>query len=101
MEPDMNKIISSYRKELQKLMDVANVPMGQQTRVEEVLGHCARAVGVQPVDLHLCGEFDDETGALVRTFVGVKDPSPGSERELVEFKDIVEGEWQPPNSVRA
>lgn len=95
----MKKVLSSYRKELQKLMDAANVPMGKQSRIDDLLTDIARAAGVQPADIHLCGEFDD-AGTLLRTFVGVWDPVPGSERQLVEYTDITTGEWQPPNSVR-
>jgi hypothetical protein len=99
METDMRKVISSYAKELQKLMDAASVPMGKQSRVDEILVDIARAAGVQPRDIHLCGEFAED-GSLTKTFVGVWDPTPGSERELKKFEEVIDGEWKAPNSIR-
>ena len=96
----MKKVISNYRDVLQGLMDVAAVPMGVQSRVDSVLLEIARAAGVQPADLNLCGEFS-ESGELVRTFVGVKDPRPDSTRELVEYAEVTSGEWRPPNRIEA
>jgi hypothetical protein len=100
METDMRKVISSYAAELQKLMDAATVPMGKQSRIDELMVDIARAAGVQPRDLHLCGEFDDDNGELVSTFVGLWDPAPGSERVLKKYEEVLEGDWQAPNSIR-
>lgn len=94
----MQKVLSSYRKELQKLMDAASVEMGKQSRIEEILSDIARAAGVQPNDLLLCGEFDDE-GQLQHTFVGCYDPTPGSARRLCSYEAILDGEWQAPNRI--
>lgn len=96
----MKRVLSSYAAELQKLMDAANVPMGKQSRIDDIMVDIARAAGVQPRDIHLCGEFDDD-GELKSTFVGVWDPTPGSERVLKEYEEVLAGEWQPPNSIRA
>lgn len=95
----MRKVISSYAGELQKLMDAANVSMGKQSRIDEIMVDLARAAGVQPRDLHLCGEFSED-GELVSTFVGVWDPTPGSARELKTYEEIIDSEWQAPNSIR-
>lgn len=94
----MRKELSSYRKELQKLMDAGNVEIGKQSRIEDILADIARNAGVQPNDLLLCGEFDGE-GELKDTFVGVYDPTPGAKREIVSYQELVEGDWQPPNRI--
>lgn len=97
----MKKIITEYHKTLQDLMDAGSVAMGKQSRVDEILTDIARQAGVQPRDIFLVGEFDDSTKELTRTFVGVWNPVPGAERELVEITKVIDGGWAPPNSVRA
>jgi hypothetical protein len=79
----MRKELSSYRKELQKLMDAGNVEIGKQSRIEDILADIARNAGVQPNDL----------------LFGVYDPTPGAKREIVSYQELVEGDWQPPNRI--
>lgn len=95
----MRKELSSYRKDLQKLMDAAEVELGKQTRIEEILRDIARAAGVQANDLLLVGEFDDDNGQLLNTFVGIYDPRPGEARKLMSFEELMDSDWQPPNRV--